>query len=180
MFKSLKTGHAFQKRVLVRISIIIFVMALVSAHGLVKNGIADSGSEGSGMLCGYDSLCNTPVDKEFEMILYSAAGSEMVVLYSKNEIGDIVPEVPKSYYHRAKGTVEDAIYYLSRNYDYTGFKFRRAKKSTGVFRTEIIKGVYVAVPKYRLPSDHRPPEYRIADKNGKLTVSIKPFIRSSN
>jgi hypothetical protein len=105
-------------------SIIIFVMVLVSAPGLVKNGIAGADSAGSGISCGHDSLCNTLADKDFEMILYSATGSEMVVLFSKNEIGDIVPRVPESYYSRAAGTVKDAIYYLSRNHNYAGFKFR--------------------------------------------------------
>jgi len=169
-----------RRKLLLRIAIAVFIMVLVSVPGLMTNGKADANSAGSNISCGHDSICKSIEGNEFDLILYSSMGSEMVILYSKDKIGDLMPKVDESYYARAKGTVKDAIYYLSRHADYGGFRFKKAKRSTGFIRSQVIDGLYVAIPEYMSVSDNEPPEYRFSLKDGKLTVRITPRVDMSN
>jgi len=180
MLKSSNIKHNSRRKYLIRIAIAVLIFVMVSVPGLMINGKADANSSGSNISCGSDSICRGIEDNEFDLILYSSLGSEMVILYSKDKIGDLMPEVDESYYSRAKGTVKDAIYYLSRHTEYSGFRFKKARRSTGFIRAQVIDGLYVAIPKYRSVSDNKPPEYRFSLKERKLTVRITPIVDMSN
>ena len=180
MFKLANIKNVYQERTIIRIVIAVVITALLSMPGLMNNGKVLADSTRSDISCGNDSICKSIKGNQFDLILYSSLGSEMVILYSADNIGDLNPKVRESYYSRAKGTVKDAIYYLSKHMEYRGFRFKKARKSTGFFKSEVIDGLYVAVPKYESVSDNRPPEYSFSEKNGRLTVSIRPIIRESN
>ncbi len=177
MFKSTIKKHVFQRSIFVKISMAMLVMLLISAPGLIMKSNAEADSAHSSITCGYDSICNTISEREFDLILYSSLGSEMVILYSREKAETVVADTSEKYYSKSTGNVRDAIYFLSRHSDYTGFKFRHARKSTGLFSTKVVEGVYVAVPQYTNNSENRPPEYRFTEKDGKLTVRIRPVIR---
>ena len=179
MLKSANISHALKERMLFRIVISVFIVALLSTPGLMSNGKVLANAAGHDISCGGDTICNSIEGNEFDLILFSSAGSEMVILYNESTIGRIVPNVSESYYSKAKGTVKDVIYYLSRHTEYSGFKFKKARKSTGLFRSEVLDGVYVALPEYASMSDNRPPEYSFSDKDGTLTVRIKAVVEMS-
>lgn len=177
MNKSINIRHHAQRRMLVRIAVSMLMMFLISAPGLMIEANAEADSAHSKITCGYDSICNTISEREFDLILYSSLGSEMVILYSREKVEAVVADASEKYYSRSTGNVRDAIYFLSRHTDYTGFKFRQARKSKGLFSSKVVNGVYVAVPEYRSEGDHKSPEYRFTEKDGKLTVRIRPVIR---
>ena len=176
MFKSSDIRNAYKERVLIRIVMAVFIMTM-SVPGFVTIGNSEAYAAGSIITCGHDSICNSITGREFDLILYSSLGSEMVVLYSRDKIGELTLSVPESYYSRKRGNVRDAIYYLSRHSDYSGFRFRKARKKTGFFSSKIIDGLYVAIPKYRNEGNARPPEYSFSEKNGELRIRISPVIR---
>ena len=115
MLKSANISHALKERMLFRIVISVFIVALLSTPGLMSNGKVLANAAGHDISCGGDTICNSIEGNEFNLILFSSAGSEMVILYNESTIGRIVPNVSESYYSKAKGTVKDVIYYLSRH-----------------------------------------------------------------
>ncbi len=177
MFISFNKKEMTGRMTLLRVATAVFILALAGIPGSLAVANGQAHSSGSGISCGHDSICKSIEGEEFDLILYSSLGSETVILYKRDKTGEIVPLVPEAYYTEARGTVKDAIYYLSRHSDYNGFRFKKARKSTGFFKTQVVNGLYVAVPEYRLSSDHKPPEYRFSEKNGKLTVRLTPMIR---
>ncbi len=177
MFTSINKIHSTQRRMFVRIAIAMLMMFLISAPGLIMKANAEADSAHSNISCGYDSICNNISEREFDLILYSSLGSEMVILYNREKAETVVAGTSEKYYSKSTGNVRNAIYFLSRHSEYTGFKFRQARKSTGLFSTKVVEGVYVAVPQYTNNSENRPPEYRFTEKDGKLTVRIRPVIR---
>jgi len=180
MFKSKNIKYESQIRALIRIFLAVFIMTLVNIPGLMNNGNAVAQSTGSNITCGYDSICKSIEGNEFDLILYSSLGSEMVILYTGDTVKNLTPKVPESYYSRSQGTVKDAIYYLSTHSNYSGFRFKKARKSTGFLSSRVIEGLYVVVPEYRHDGGHRPPEYSFSEKNGNLTVRITPVAYMSN
>jgi hypothetical protein len=179
MFISKNIRYESQIRAMIRVSLAVFIMTLVSIPGLMNNGNAVAKSTGSNITCGYDSICKSIEGNEFDLILYSSIGSEMVILYNKDKIGDLIHKIPESYYARAKGTVKDAIYYLSKNTYYNGFRFKKARKSTGLFRSKVITDVYVVLPKYAGTGEIDAPMYSFSEKNGKIRVRITPVVNMS-
>lgn len=124
--------------------------------------------------CGKDKYCGIK-GISFDAIFYSAQDSGLVVLYDKGKVGDINVWVSENKYREGRGTVEDAVYYLRGDQGYAGFKVVKGSKSTGFFRSEVIDGLYVVVPKHEMTSITRAPEYRFSEKGGKITMYIKDF-----
>ena len=125
-------------------------------------------------LCGEDKYCGIKGEK-FDSIYYSNGLTGLVVLYDKDKVGDVRPWVSEKQYRKGKGTVVDAIEYLKSDQGYAGFKLVKGKKSTGFFRSEVVDGLYVVVPKHWMTSITRAPEFRFSEKNGKITLYIKDF-----
>ena len=101
----------------------------------------------------------------------------MVILYDKNKTGEIYPASMQSLYDRSRGTVNDAVLFLSQNPDYDRFIIRKAKKSTGWFTAETLDSIYLILPRYK-HGETEAPEYSFYDKDGKLRVRIRPIVRS--
>lgn len=179
MCESTNIIHAFQKRALIRIAIAVIIMAMVSIPGLMTIGYAEANSAGTSVSCGHNSKCKSIEGKSFELIAYSSLGSEMVILYSKSEVGEITIKGSETNYSKTEGTVLDAIYYLSRHSDYDGFTIRNARKSTGLFRSEVIANVYIVLPNYTGTGEIDTPRYSFKEKDGKIRVRITPVAEMS-
>lgn len=150
---------------------------LVSILFLVKNANSMSGKPYTPESCRGVTLCESLEGKEFDLIRYSSMGSELIILYDKNQTGQIYPTSMQSLYDRSRGTVNDAILYLSHNPDYDRFIIRKARKSTGWFTAEALDSVYLILPRYNL-GEIEAPEYSFFEKDNKLRVRIIPVIRS--
>ena len=150
---------------------------LVSIIFLIGNAHAMSGKPYAPESCRGVQLCESLEGKQFDLIKYSSMGSEMVILYDKNKTGEIYPTSMQSLYDRSRGTVNDAVLFLSQNPDYDRFIIRKAKKSTGWFTAEALDSVYLILPRYK-HGETEAPEYSFYDKDGKLRVRIRPIVRS--
>jgi hypothetical protein len=125
--------------------------------------------------CGKDKYCGIK-GKSFDAIFYSAQGmTGLVILYDKVKVGAIKAWVSETKYREGRGTVEDAIYFLSGDQKNAGFRVVKGKKSTGFFRSEVVDGLYVVVPKHAITSHTRAPEFRFVEKGGKITLHITDF-----
>jgi hypothetical protein len=153
---------------------IIFI--LITVISLVPYADAMSGKPYSPESCKGVQLCESLEGKEFDMIKYSAMGSELIILYDKNKSGEIYPTSMQSLYDRSRGTVNDAVLYLSQNPDYDRFIIRNARKSKGLFKTEDLDSVYIILPRYNT-GEIEAPEYSFFEKEGKLRVRIRPIVR---
>ena len=152
-------------------------IAVCVALGLIIGVVSVTGTDAyaGSAACGKDRYCGIK-GKSFDAIFYSAQGvSGLVVLYDKGKVGDIRAWVSEKQYRKGKGTVQDAVDYLRSGSEYAGFKVVKGKKSTGFFRSEVVDGLYVVVPKHEMTSVSRAPEYRFSEKGGKLTLYIKDF-----
>ncbi len=157
------------------IPLIIIILITVLSTGPYASAM--SGKPEQPGSCRGNKLCTSLEGKDFDMIKFASMGSELIILYNKNISGEISPTSMASLYDRSSGTVNDAIFYLSQNPDYERFIIRRAKKSTGWFKAEIIDSAYLVLPKYKQgPADT--PEYSFFDKNGKLRVRFTPIVRT--
>ena len=162
-----RINHAF-------IKLIIFMFIVASC--LIQNAHAMSGKPYSPESCRGNQLCESLEGKEFDMIRYSSMESELIILYDKNKSGEIYPTSMQSLYDRSRGTVNDAVLYLSQNPDYDRFIIRSGWKSTGWFKTENLDFVYLILPRYNL-SEIEAPEYSFFEKDGKLRVRIRPVVQ---
>jgi hypothetical protein len=138
---------------------------------------AMSGKPYSPGSCGGIKLCVSLEGKDFDMIRFASMGSEMIILYDKNKTGEIYPTTIASLYDRSRGTVNDAIVYLSKHPDYYRFTIRKTSKSTGWFTSERLESVYVLLPRYNI-GEAFAPDYYFFEKEGKLRVWIKPIVRN--
>ena len=155
----------------------LMIITLITVFSLVPYANAMSGKPDPPGSCRGYTLCTSLEGKDFDMIKFASMGSELIILYDKNKSGEISPTSMASLYDRSSGTVNDAIFYLSQNPDYDRFIIRKARKSTGWFKSEDIDSVYLVLPKYKQgPADT--PEYSFFDKNGKLSVRIRPIVRT--
>lgn len=123
--------------------------------------------------CGNNRLCKDLEGKEFDQIRYSAMGSELVVLFDMSRHGDVALFARETSYTKVKGTINDAIEYLSGHPDHKGFRIVRARKTTGWFSAEIIDGMYIIEPKYHMKNENRAPDHNISEKEGKFTVYLR-------
>ena len=151
-------------------------IAICIALGLIVGVVSVTGTDAyaGAATCGKDKYCGIK-GKSFEAIYYSSNFSGLVVLYDKGKVGDIIAWASETQYRKGKGTVEDAIYFLSSDLGYAGFKVVKGKKSTGFFRSEVVDGLYVVVPKHWMTSITRAPEFRFSEKDGKITLYIKDY-----
>ncbi len=155
----------------------LMVIIMVTAFYLVPHaGAMSARPEVPGSCRGY-TLCTSLEGRNFEMIKFAAMGSELIILYDKNRSGEIYPTSAASLYERSRGTVNDAITYLSQNPDYDRFIMHKAKKTTGLFKSQDLDSVYVVLPKYR-QGEADTPEYSFFEKDGSLQVRIRPIIHS--
>jgi hypothetical protein len=154
---------------------IIFI--LITVISLVPYADAMSGKPYSPESCRGIQLCESLEGKEFDMIRYSFGGSELIILYDRSKSGEIYPTSMQSLYDRSRGTVNDAVLYLSQNPDYDRFIIRSGWKSTGWFKTEDLDSVYLILPRY-YSGEIEAPEYTFFEKEGKLKIWIRPVIRT--
>jgi len=126
--------------------------------------------------CGRNRLCKDLEGKGFDQIRYSSMGSELVVLYDMKKHGEVTLFSSEKTYTRAKGTVNDAIDFLSSHSEYRGFRIVRARKTTGWFRAETIDGMYIIEPQYVMPNENKAPYHNISEKDGKFTVYLRSGI----
>ena len=150
---------------------------LVSILFLIKNANSMSGKPYTPESCRGNQLCVSLEGKEFDLIKYSSMGSELIILYDKDKTAEIYPTSMQALYDRSRGTVNDAILYLSQNSDYDRFIIRKAVKSTGWFTAEALDSVYLILPRYK-HGETEAPEYSFFEKDGKLRVRIRPVVRS--
>jgi hypothetical protein len=143
---------------------------------LIPDASAMTGSPYEPGSCRGIKLCVSLEGEDFDMIMYASMGSQMVILYDKNTSGEIYPTSMASLYDRSRGSVNDAIVFLSRNPDYSRFTIRKASISTGWFTSEKLDSVYVLLPRYAL-REAEAPEYVFFEKEGRLRVRIKPKVR---
>lgn len=136
--------------------------------------IAVTGAQAAGRGCEQGSLCGIG-GKTFQSIYYSSGVSGLVVLYDKARVGDVKPWVSQKKYRRGTGTVEDAIAFLRGDLDYAGYRVVRGTKSTGLFKSEVIDGIYVVVPKHSPLSSTRAPQFRFSEKSGTMRLYITDF-----
>ncbi len=155
----------------------LIIIILITVLNLVPYAGAMSGTPEPPGSCRGNKLCASLEGKDFDMIKFASMGSELIILYDKNISGEISPTSMASLYDRSSGTVNDAIFYLSQNPDYNRFIIRRAKKSTGWFKAEIIDSAYLVLPKYSL-GEIEAPQYYFFEKEGKLRVRITPIVRT--
>jgi len=153
-----------------------WIIAVCIALGLIVAVVSITGTDAyaGAATCGKDKYCGIK-GKSFESIYYSNGDSGLVVLYDKSKVGDIRAWVSEEQYRKGRGTVEDAVYFLRGDQEYAGFKVVKGKKSTGFFRSEVVDGLYVVVPKHEMTSVSRAPGYRFSEKGGKLTLYITDF-----
>ena len=152
-------------------------IAVCIALGLIIGVVSVTGTDAyaGAATCGKDKYCGIK-GKSFDAIFYSTQGmTGLVILYDKVKVGAIKAWVSETKYREGRGTVEDAVYFLRGDQDYAGFKVVKGKKSTGFFRSEVVDGLYVVVPKHEMTSVTRAPEYRFSEKGGKLTLYITDF-----
>ena len=157
------------------LTLIMFI--LITSFILLPDANAMSGKPYSPGSCDGIKLCTSLEDKDFDMIKFASMGSELIILYDKSKSGEIYPTSMASLYERSRGTVNDAIYYLSQNPDYEWFIIRKAWKSTGWFKAEDLDSVYLVLPKYSL-GEIEAPEYTFFEKEGELRVRIRPIVRT--
>lgn len=136
-------------------------------------GISGNVYAGAGA-CDRDTLCGIG-GKTFDAIYYSSGVSGLVVLYDTSKVGTLKPWVSETQYRKGTGTVEDAIAFLRSDSDYAGYWVVKGQKSTGFFRSEVVDGLYVVVPKHSLISSTRAPDFRFVDKGGTLVLYIRDF-----
>ena len=154
-------------------------IAVCITMGLIFGVVSVTGTDAyaGAAACGKDKYCGIK-GKSLDAIFYSAQDSGLVVLYDKGMVGDIRVWVAETRYRKGKGTVEDAIYFLRGDQGYAGVQVVKGSKSTGFFRSEVVDGLYVVVPKHAMTSLSRAPEYRFSEKGGKITLYIKDFDRN--
>lgn len=160
--KTLGSGMVF--------SIIVILIALTT-------GNAQALLRSSRGLCGRDALCKTLEGKELDLIKYYSMGSVLVVLYDSKKVGDLTLFVPEFDYSKERGTIGDAIDFIGRIPEISGFTVLTGKRSAGWFKTEVIEGVYVIKPQYEVMSEYLAPDYRFSDKDGKIIMHITPLYR---
>jgi len=154
----------------------LITFILITVFNLIPYANAMSGKPEPPGSCRGIKLCESIEGKEFDMIRYSSMGSELIVLYDKSKSGEIYPTSMQSLYDRSRGTVNDAVLYLSQSPDYDWFIIRKARKSKGWFHAEILDSVYLILPKYSL-GEIEAPDYSFFEKEGKLRVRIRPIVR---
>jgi hypothetical protein len=130
---------------------------------------------GSGA-CEKDTKCGIG-GKTFEAIYYSTVDSGLVILYEKGTAGTLKPWVSEKQYTKGTGTVEGAITYLMSVPYYIGYRVKKGEKSKGLFRSEVIDGLYVVEPRHEVMSNTRAPRYRFVEKDGTITLYITDFDR---
>jgi len=145
---------------------------------LIPDANAMAGKPYSPGSCDGIKLCTSLEGKDFDMIKFASMGSELIILYDKDKSGEIYPTSMESLYDRDRGTVNDAILYLSQGIYYDRLIIRKAVKSTGWFKAEDLDSVYLLLPRYYV-GEVDAPEYTFYEKDGKLRVHIVPVIRSS-
>jgi len=153
------------------ILILIIVFGAVPYASSMSAGPEPPGS------CRGIKLCKSLEGREFDIIKYSSMGSELVILYDKSVSGEIYPTSMASLYEKSRGTVNDAIRYLKHHPDYDRFIIRKARKSTGLFKAEILDRVFLILPKYKM-GEVEAPEYGFFEKEGQLRVKIRPVIHT--
>jgi hypothetical protein len=161
---------------------LVLAISLTAIGGLeLLTGInAEAHSKTAGASCGSNAMCQSLEGKEFMLIKYVSFGSGLVVLYDKSEVGDVIPMVPEVNYKNAKGTVNDAIHFLSERTDFRGFSVFKGRKSTGWFKTEVIEGIYIVEPRYEISSDSRAAKYSLSEKGGKIKLRMTPVYTPGN
>lgn len=158
------------------VTLIMFV--LITSFMLIPDANAMAGRPYSPGSCDGIKMCTSLEGKEFDMIKFASMGSELIILYDKDKSGEIYPTSMESMYDRDRGTVNDAIFYLSQGLYYDRLIIRKAMKSTGWFKAEELDSVYLLLPRYSV-GEVEAPEYSFYEKDGKLRVRIVPVVRSS-
>ena len=159
------------------LTLIMFI--LITSFMFIPDANAMAGKPYSPGSCEGIKQCTSLEGKDFDMIKFSSMGSELIILYDKDKSGEIYPTSMKSLYDRDRGTVNDAILYLSQSSDYDRLIIRKARKITGLFKAEDLDSVYMLLPKYS-QGEVEAPEYSFYEKEGKLRVRIVPVIRYRN
>ncbi len=122
--------------------------------------------------CGKHQLCQSLEGTQFDLIKYSNRGVNIVVLYNGDRTGDISFNYSKKSYVIERGTVNDAIRFVSDHSYYWGFSLSQARKSTGFFKSEEIDGMYILKARYESSYEEMTPRVTITEKDGKIKVHI--------
>lgn len=158
----------------------VMVFSIIISLIVLTAGNAQAHLRSSVGLCGTDALCKTLEGKELDIIRYYSMGSVLVVLYDSGKIGDLTLFVPEFDYSKGRGTISDAVDFLDRLPEISGFTVLKGKRSAGWFKTEVIEGVYVIKPQYEVTSEYLAPDYRFSDKGGKIIMYITPLYRHND
>lgn len=129
---------------------------------------------GKKVSCGSDMLCQSIEGKEFNMVLFSEFGSELAVLYDAAQVGPVTIAISGATYRVEKGTIIDAVHFVSHTSEYRTFTTSRAIKSVGWFGSERIDGMYIVTPVYDHKYSSDAAKYVIRGRDGKLELRIKP------
>ncbi len=170
MKKSYKSKNRFASSGKLTMGLIIFIAGILFMSGAEAEYV-----HGKKMSCGNDELCQSIEGKEFDMILFSEFGSELVVLYDKRVIGNMNIAISGSPYREEMGTVLDAVHFLAKTSEYIMFTTSRAIKSVGWFGSERINNMYIVRPIYDRSYHGRSAKYVIRDRDGVLELRIKPI-----
>lgn len=153
------------------------VMSTFDGLFLFANEDAEAFQLKGGGSCRGNELCQSLEGKQFELIKYSSMRSELVILYDRDKTGDISVRAHKSSYKKEKGTINDALRFLSGHTDYKRFKIRQGRKTLGWFNSELLDGVYVLEPVYVRPKEIKAARYSFTEKEQKIEVFIRPVYR---
>lgn len=144
---------------------------------LFANEDAEAFQVKGGGSCRGNELCQSLEGKEFDLIKYSSMRSELVILYDRDKTGDISVRAHKSSYKKEKGTINDALRFLSGHTGYHRFKIRQGRKSLGWFSSELLDGVYVLEPVYISSNEFRAARYSFMEREQRIEVVIRPAYR---
>ena len=160
-----------RKGFLIGLAVGILLIATVSP-GLLPNDKAEALVLQVATNCGKHQLCQSLQGIQFDLIKFSNQGVNIVVLYDRSSTGDIAFNYSEKSYSIERGTVNDAIRYVSDHSYYVGFSLRQAKKITGFLKSEEIAGMYLMKVRYSNSYEERTPGVTISEKDGKIKVRI--------
>ncbi len=149
----------------------IFLIVSVSP-GLLTNDKAEALVLQAATNCGKNQLCKSLEGTQFDLVRYANRGVNIVILYDRSSTGDISFNYSERTYSIVRGTVNDAVRYVSNHSYYAGFSIRQARKSTGFLKSEDIAGMYLMKVRYDNSYEERTPRVTISEKDGKIKVRI--------